>query len=140
MRFTTGMMLDTPVPLIGVRGIRFVARKIRKLERAPARDARLFLGHLVRMQEEIGTGGAGFRFLYAAFLQEASRVLARPELDELSREFTAAGDEWRQFALSAAMICKDRRTADFAGLGDHLARCATMERAVLLRLRSAMRN
>jgi hypothetical protein len=26
------------------------------------------------MQEEIGTGGAGFRFLYAAFLQEAAQI------------------------------------------------------------------
>ena len=34
-----------------------------------------FLGNIVRMQEEIGTGGGGFRFMYAAFLQEAGDVL-----------------------------------------------------------------
>ena len=33
-----------------------------------------------RMQEEIGTGGAGFRFLYAAFLQEAGEKLNRADL------------------------------------------------------------
>jgi len=27
------------------------------------------------MQEEIGTGGAGFRYIYAAFLQEAADFL-----------------------------------------------------------------
>jgi hypothetical protein len=36
-----------------------------------------FIGHLVRMQEEIGTGGAGFRFIYAGFLQEAAHLLGQ---------------------------------------------------------------
>ena len=33
------------------------------------------LGQVIRMLEEIGTGGAGFRFIYAAFLQESAGIL-----------------------------------------------------------------
>ena len=60
-----------PVPIAGVRGMRLLAKKIEGLPNtAPSSAA--FVGHLVRMQEEIGTGGAGFRFIYASFLQEAA--------------------------------------------------------------------
>ena len=34
----------------------------------------LYLGHAIRMQEEIGTGGGGFRLMYAAFLHEAAHI------------------------------------------------------------------
>ena len=39
------------------------------------KKASLYLGQVVRMLEEIGTGGAGFRFIYAAFLQESAKIL-----------------------------------------------------------------
>ena len=135
IRFCTGMMLYTPLPIIGVRGIRLVARKIRGLPPADSRRNKLFMGHMVRMQEEIGTGGAGFRFLYAAFLQQAADVLNRPALVDVAAELTAAGDEWRRFALWAAMMCKDRMPTNLGQLADQLLTCANMERTVYKRLR-----
>ena len=139
IRFCTGMMLYTPLPIIGVRGIRLVARKIRALPPADVKRNKLFLGHMVRMQEEIGTGGAGFRFLYAAFLQEAAAVLGKPVLLDIASELTAAGDEWRRFALWAAMMCKDRMPTNFDQLADQLLKCAEMERSVYKRLRQEVR-
>jgi len=139
IRFCTGMMLYTPLPIIGVRGIRLVARKIRALPPTDVKRNKLFLGHMVRMQEEIGTGGAGFRFLYAAFLQEAAAVLGKPVLLDIASELTAAGDEWRRFALWAAMMCKDRMPTNFDQLADQLLKCAEMERAVYKRLRQEVR-
>jgi hypothetical protein len=62
------------------------------------------------MQEEIGTGGGGFRFLYAAFLQEAAQYLGKNELGILSERYTKIGDQWRNFAYSAARICKARNS------------------------------
>ena len=70
------VMLNVPIPLIGVRGIRLLARQLAKWpDRLGEKKTLLHLGHVIRMQEEIGTGGAGFRFIYAAFLQEAAGVL-----------------------------------------------------------------
>ncbi len=129
---TVHMMLYSLVPFVGVKGIHYLAKKIERLNvQKDVRYARLFLGHIVRMQEEIGTGGGGFRFMYAAFLQEAGQLLGSPPLSEASQMMTEAGDMWRRFALACARACKSR-TADFdvgeiAGL---LRKCAAQEKLV----------
>lgn len=104
---TTGMMLYTPLPWVGLSGMRMMKRAILKLPRHPhKRYASLYLGHIIRMQEEIGTGGGGFRLMYAAFLAEAADVLGRDELKAASKMMTEAGDIWRQFALCSSKVCK----------------------------------
>src|SRR5437763_512053 len=61
---TVHVMLHTPLPMIGVRGIRMLARRVERLRLSEGGGpARMYIGNIVRMQEEIGTGGAGFRFL-----------------------------------------------------------------------------
>lgn len=98
-----------PVPIVGVKGIRMVARLIRKWPKAKGiKIANHYLGQIVRMQEEIGTGGGGFRYIYAAFLQEAGKLLGNEKLLELSKEMTLIGDQWRDFALEASRIYKNR--------------------------------
>ena len=100
-----------PVPIIGVRGIKFVAKQIRKWpEKHGIKKANHYLAQMVRMQEEIGTGGGGFRFIYAAFLQEAAAILENDTLLELSKEMTAIGDLWRDFAVEASRVYKNRST------------------------------
>ena len=48
-----------PLFFVGVKGILTVAKQIEKLTTHPSEKyKRLYLGHIVRMQEEIGTGGA----------------------------------------------------------------------------------
>ncbi|MHB8771066.1 MAG: BtrH N-terminal domain-containing protein [Syntrophales bacterium] len=138
LRKTVRMMLHAPLPFIGVKGIDFLARRIEKHTAGDPRYARLFLGHIVRMQEEIGTGGGGFRFMYAAFLQEAGRLLGSAPLEEASRMMTEAGDRWRRFALACARICKGKTAAIAAGEAAALLRqCAAQERLVYQCLRSA---
>jgi hypothetical protein len=139
IRFTTGMMLYTPVPILGVWGIRTVARKLRRLDPRREHHNKLLLGHIVRMQEEIGTGGAGFRFLYASFLQEAASVLDKPALAEIAGELTEVGDEWRRFALHAAKMCKDRMPMDYPLLADQLLHCARGEAGIYRRLRAEVK-
>jgi hypothetical protein len=126
-------MLKAPVSLIGVKGIRKLAGQV---ERWPSRfgpeKALLYLGQVIRMQEEIGTGGAGFRFIYAAFLQQAAQVLAMPRLQALSDEMTAIGDRWRQFAVSGARNCKGRARPEdsYPAMALTLRECADREAAL----------
>ena len=102
-------MLGIPIPFFGVKGIKKLAGDVRKWpDKHGNKKAALYLGAIIRMQEEIGTGGAGFRFMYAAFLQEAAQVLGISALDELSEQMTACGDLWREFAISSARIYKAR--------------------------------
>jgi len=98
-----------PIPIIGVKGIRYTAKQIRKWPiKLGTKKANHYLGQIVRMQEEIGTGGGGFRYIFAAFLQESSKVLNNPKLEELSKEMTQIGDLWRDFAVDASRIYKNR--------------------------------
>lgn len=123
-------MLKTPLPFVGVRGIRFLANR---LERWPKKlgdeNASLHVGQLIRMQEEIGTGGAGFRFMYAAFLQEASAILEQSDLLALSKQLTDTGDLWRRLAVVGARICKDRASEDdtYSTMAELLRDCADRE-------------
>lgn len=97
------------VPIVGTNGIRYVAKKIPHFpEKYGYRKAGLYLAQIARMMEEIGTGGAGFRFLYAAFLQEAAQITGIDQLDHFSQRLTAIGDQWRNFAAEAGRICKNR--------------------------------
>ncbi len=98
-----------PIPIVGVRGIRYTAKLIRKWpKKKGVKVANHYLGQIVRMQEEIGTGGGGFRYIFAAFLQESSKVLENEQLAELSKEMTVIGDTWRDFAVDASRIYKNR--------------------------------
>ena len=139
---TVHMMLYAPVPFIGVRGIHYMAKKIERLKAyKELKYVRLFLGHIVRMQEEIGTGGGGFRFMYAAFLQEAGKIMKSPQLDEASLMMTEAGDKWRQFALACAKACK-RKSADFnvVEIAQLAKNCADQEKRVYNHLKSIKSN
>jgi hypothetical protein len=88
------------------------------------------------MQEEIGTGGGGFRFLYAAFLQEAAKLLNNDKLVLMSDEMTRIGDEWRNFAYSAARVMKDRsgNLSTYGELGDMLIGLSAKEKDFFTRL------
>jgi len=116
-----------PVPIAGVHGIRLLAKNILKLEKADQHYAQLFMGHIVRMQEEIGTGGAGFRFIYAAFLQEAGTILNSTFLHERSSELTNIGDEWRDFAVLCARLSKKRKGQNYSDAAKQLYKIADME-------------
>jgi hypothetical protein len=123
-------MVRTPLPFIGLHGMRRMGRGLVKLGRDPSRrDDYLprYLGHIVRMQEEIGTGGAGFRFMYGAFLRESATLLDSATLRDASEAMTDAGDTWRLFALRAIRMCKGREAMDPPLLAEIIMRCADRE-------------
>jgi len=132
-------MLKTPVPIAGLKGIHFLAKSIRKLESKDRRYTRLFLGHIVRMQEEIGTGGAGFRYIYASFLQESGHILDNQVLLESSEMMTAVGDSWREFALliAKAIRSKKKEPIDLNAIADKLDGIADEESLVYEKLLTA---
>ncbi len=136
---TAKMMLKTPVPIVGIRGIRYLARSIRKLGKKDHREAKLFLGHIVRMQEEVGTGGAGFRFVYASYLDEASTLLGNTKLFEASKMMTEVGDQWRDFALMVVKAIRSKKSEPIAYdlLADQLETIASAEAEVYRKLLKA---
>jgi hypothetical protein len=141
LRNTCRLMLNMPLPFLGTRGIRYLAGRLERWPRQFGEKlARANVANVVRMQEEIGTGGAGFRFLYAAFLQEAADILGRPALTDLSHQLTAIGDRWREFAVLGAQLCKGKESAATAypRLADLLRECAAREQHLFTDLRAAI--
>jgi hypothetical protein len=106
--------------------------------RAPARDkgvkawARVFppagaasvLTWLRHWIEHAGTGGGGFRPMYAEFLDEAAAIARLPALRALAKDYRALGAAWRELAdaalpanvpaLAAIRKAQDDRHAAFA--------------------------
>lgn len=134
-------MLTIPVPYFGIKGIYTLSKHVRKWpEKLGSKKAKKYLGQIVRMQEEIGTGGAGFRFLYAAFLQEAAEVLNNQKLKDISKKMTKNGDKWREFAVLTGRIYKERvpEAGAFDRAADMLKAIADYETQIFTELRDAV--
>jgi len=137
-------MIKIPIPLFGVKGMRLVANKIvRWPEKLGYVEACRQLGHILRTQEEMGTGGAGFRYIFAAFLQEAGDLFGSRELHQLSEDMTVIGDTWREFAVVSSRIIKQRkskREETFDKAGGLMLICAGKEEQLFKDLRDVVSN
>lgn len=103
-------MLKLPIPFLGIKGMRMFSKKITEWP-SLARDIEHLSHEVMKINillEDQGTGGAGFRFMYATFLQQASEIIKKPELKELAKELMEIGDGWRELSLFAARIGKNR--------------------------------
>jgi len=119
-----------PMPFIGVNAFQYLGNRIPKYPKLYGeRRAASHLVYLFRTMEEMGTGGAGFRFMYAAFLQEAAEITGISELNEFSQRLTNIGDQWRIFATDAGRIFKNRSSAtvNYQTIGDHLKEIGKQE-------------
>ncbi|WP_295670712.1 BtrH N-terminal domain-containing protein [uncultured Mucilaginibacter sp.] len=131
-------MLGIPFSFAGVKGIKATGNRIKKWpNKLGLQKAGSYLAQMVRMQEEIGTGGGGFRYIYAAFLQEADAWLPGKGLAAVSRMFTQAGDLWRTAAVQASGIYKGRigSQQDFDVMGNYLVEIAELEKEAFLVLK-----
>jgi hypothetical protein len=131
---TARMMNGMPVPFIGnffgAKGIKTLAKKISSLSKSKPKYQKLFLGNIVRMQEEIGTGGAGFRFMFASFLNESAEITGNIKLQSIAKQTTAIGDNWREFAMEAVLFCKKRKELTLDNVADKLTSCAVQEQSL----------
>jgi len=120
-----------PMPYVGVNAFNHLGKKIPRFPKIYGeRKAALHLAQLIRMLEEIGTGGAGFRFLYAAFLQEAATITGISALNDFSQRLTDIGDQWREFATEAGRVSKNRspEKVSYQTIGDHLVAIGQQEK------------
>lgn len=103
-------MIKLPVPFVGVKGIRKFAKKVTGWPDL-ARDIDHLSHEIMKINvflEDQGTGGAGFRFLYATFLQQAAQKINDAQLEGMSKRMMAIGDDWRNISYFAARIGKNR--------------------------------
>jgi len=143
MKNSCSLMLRIPLPIFGVRGMRFLAKKVIKSQHNLGfQEACRHLAGTVRWVEETGTGGAGFRYMYAAFFHEAAALFGSEDLAQLSHEMTVIGDTWREFSVTAARIIKqkDKEEETFAKAGGLILKCADREEAFFIKLQKVVRE
>lgn len=103
-------MIGLPVPFIGVKGIYRFAEKVKEWPKL-TKDTEHLSHEIMKINallEDQGTGGGGFRFMYATFLQQASEILANNDLADMSKRMMQNGDEWRNISYFVAKIGKNR--------------------------------
>jgi len=130
-------MIKVPFPLIGVKGLRWMGRDLRKWpKKHGVTKASFYLGQVLRMAEDFGTGGAGFRYIYGAFLKEAGEKFNHAELLEASEMMGKTANKWREFTYIGARNCKSRSQPqeDYGMLGDMMIEIAGMEEKVYRKL------
>ena len=144
IKAATFNMLKIPLPFLGVKGIRRFADKIvdwpdyaKDEDQLADKVFRIFI-----LLEEQGTGGGGFRFIYASFLQESAKILNNPGLDDLSKEIMEIGDRWRELALAASKVSrsKDITRGKLAELGVLIREKADLEEVFFKKLRKEILN
>jgi len=131
------------IPFIGVNAFQYLGKKIPKFpDIYGEKKAALHLVNLFRTMEEMGTGGSGFRFIYAAFLQEAAEITGISELNGFSQRMSDIADQWRVFAMEAGRIFKNRSSAklDYQSLGDHLRAIGKQEEAFFAELEKTVKS
>ena len=135
-------MLKIPIPFLGIKGIRRFAKKIVEWP-SLARDTEHLSHEVMKINillEDQGTGGAGFRFMYATFLQQASGILNNQEWSLLSKEMMEIGDGWREISLFASRIGKNRDLGQnrLKELGTMLLERADAEERFFKRLKKSL--
>jgi hypothetical protein len=130
-------MVGVPFPLIGVKAIRILSKSMRKWEKRLGQEkAAYYLGQMLRMEEEFGTAGAGYRYIYGAFLREAADLLNKPALKEISGEMGETANKWREFSYYGSRNCKRRSKPEesYDFLADLLLGIADREEKIFKKL------
>jgi len=103
-------MLKIPLPFLGIKGMRTFSKHIVEWPKLAidSEDLSHQVSKINILLEDQGTGGAGFRFMYATFLKQASEIMNMPSLNDFSKEMMENGDKWREISLHAARMGRNR--------------------------------
>lgn len=131
-------MSKSKFPYGGYKGILKLAEHIENYPKKFKEDRAVFLMlNVVRMQEIVGTGGSGFRYIYANFLKEAAEIFQSKELNDFSIRMVEIADIWRDFALMAGKSAKRNtipKIESFKATAEFLKKIATMEKTFFTQL------
>ena len=91
---------------------------------------------------EAGTGGGGFRLMYADFLDEAAGTLGEASLRELAADYRVLGAEWSGFAsaVKSLAMAPEEGLLELDALSDRLGEIHDEELRTAERLRDAARE
>ena len=101
LKDTCNNMSSIPFKYFGSKGIHYFAKDLRTWHKKYTNDRIDYnLLWYYRLIEQAGTGGAGYRYIYADFLKEASSLLQSEILENCSITMNNSADCWRQFTVN----------------------------------------
>ena len=133
---TCHQMLDIPIPFFGVKGILYYSKRLRIYDKKYGRTRALDnLKWQLQTSEEAGTGGSGYRYMYAHFLLQAAEYLHDDILYSISTDMRKAADEWQTFAVETLRFYKENEGKELNHLADIAFNIGKMEENVFTNLR-----
>lgn len=107
LKQTCHNMLGIPFRYFGAKGIHYFADDLRKWElKYDHRQICYRLLWYYRVIERAGTGGAGYRYLYADFLKEAAPLFQNVEMEACATKMAEIAEMWRRFSLDCRRYLK----------------------------------
>lgn len=93
-------MFNIPFPYFGPKGIHYMAKHLRHWEEkyTPKQIDRALYNYY-RMSEQAGTGGSGYRYIYARFLSQCGEMFQSEVLSDSAESLNKAAEAWRTFSL-----------------------------------------
>lgn len=135
LKETCHNMLSIPFPYFGTKGMHYFAKDMRKWEQKyEHRQICIRLLWYYRVIERAGTGGAGYRFIYADFLSEAAALFENATMSECASLMEKVAEQWRQFSLDCRRyLRKDEITLN--EMADKLDEISEDENKVFIRIK-----
>lgn len=133
-------MLSIPFRYFGWKGIGYFARDMRQWEKKYThRQICYRMLWYYRVIERAGTGGAGYRFLYADFFSEAAALFQNATLDDCAKMMMSDAEQWRQFSLDCRRyLKKDEVTLN--EMADMLEGISADEHKIFLKIKEEFLN
>lgn len=92
----------------GIEGMRLYSKKILqwpdKYQGVVLREGMIF--NAIGFEDQ-GTGGAAFRLMYGAFLQEVAEIFNSSQIDELANQIIEHGQDWRRVSRKIIEVAKE---------------------------------
>ena len=141
LKDTCHNMLSIPFRYFGVRGMRYFADDMRRWEKhyTPKQIGYRMLWYY-RVIERAGTGGAGYRFIYADFLKEAAALCESKALEESASQMAVTANQWRQFSLDCRRFLRKDEDVSIQAMAEMLDEISENEKQVFLRIRKEYLN
>ena len=102
-------MVGIPFPYFGAKGIHYMSKQVRNWDRKYTREQiEDALYNYYRLLERAGTGGSGYRYLYARFLEQCGEMFQSEALAASAESLIKAADAWRTISVDILHYRKNK--------------------------------
>lgn len=138
---TCNRMLRIPVWFVGAKGFYYFAKDLRKWEsKYNQREISMRFMWYYKLIERAGTGGAGYRFIYADFLREVAALLQNETIESAALKMSEDAELWRNFTLYCRRYLKKDSGISINEIADIVDSIGDMENVIFRQLDKSLKH